>query len=378
MSYSRWTNCPPRAPPSDSQAVYGSFDHMILLLGRVADFTVRDRKRKLQKMQATGGQWRPPHGMQMGPAAARGSTNLQPPGGPTPSPSSHGTPSPPRMPDFFGMAPSSAQTSMPSSYSQYAPRPASVSPAWTDHIDLELKTKAALQEWEQIRSALHHFKSTLGRDFQPLEERSFQTPFGPALIYRSYDISCFWSYYQLTMIVLARAHPDMPPHAQVAAGVAAHQTREFANDIGRAAAGITIPPEQEIMSPRLMAAITDHALPMFFAGVQYQSAHQRDWLVTRMYDVERRCGFASAGTMALGCQGAWLKAHEAGRGPPHELRFNTQRADDPLFRTSARDQGRSGPLEPEADDDTDRRLVKVKPQARMHWAIGILGEEDDG
>jgi len=271
------------------------------------------------------------------------------------------------------MAPVPPQTGMPSSYSQCAPRTTSVAPPWTDHSDLELKTKAAVEEWEQIRSALQHFRSILGPDFQPLEKRSFQTPFGSALIYRSYDISCFWSYYYLTMIVLVRAHPDMPPHAQVAAGVAAYQTRQYTNDVGRAAAGITIPPEQGTMSPSLMAAITDHTLPLFFAGVQYQSPQQREWLVTRMYDVERRCGFASAGLMALGCQGSWIKAHEAGRGPPHELRFNTQEA-----RAAVRDRGRRGPSESEVDDDTDRRFVTVRPQTRMHWAIGILGEEDDG
>ncbi|GAB7346037.1 hypothetical protein MBLNU457_4806t1 [Dothideomycetes sp. NU457] len=380
MPYSRWTNCPPRAPPGDPQASYGSFDHVLLLLGRVADFTVRDRKRKLQKMQATGGHWRPPPGMQMGPAPPAGSASVRPPGGPTPSPSSQGTPSPPRMPDFFGMAPVPPQSGMPSSYSQHALRTASVSPIQTDHVDLELKTRAALNEWEQIRNAVLHFRSTLGPDYQPLETRSFQTPFGPALVYRSYDISCLWSYYFLTMIVLVRAHPDMPPHAQVAAGVAAYQTREFANDIGRAAAAFTLPPEQEIMTPTLMAAITDHSLPMFFAGVQYQSPLQREWLVTRMYDVERRCGFASAGTMALGCQGAWIKAFEAGRGPPHEMRFNVHRVEDHFLRTSARDQGRYGTIDPEAEEDdcTDRRFVKVKPEARMHWGIGLLGTEDDG
>jgi len=377
MSYSRWTNCPPRAPIGDPQAVYGSLDYLMLLLGRIADFTVRDRKRKLQKIQATGGQWRPAPGMQMGPSPPARGANPQPTSGPTPSPSSQGTPSPPRMPDFFGMAPVPPQSGMPSSYGQHASKSASVSPSWTSHDGLEMKTKAALEEWEQIRTALLHFRSVLGPHFQPLEGRTFETPFGPALLYRNYDIGCFWSYYFLSMIVLIRAHPDMPPHAQVAAGVAAYQTREFANDIGRAAAGITVPPEQETMSPSLMATITEHTLPMFFSGVQYQSPHQREWLVTRMFDVERRCGFATAGTMALGCQRAWIKAHEMGRGPPHELRINPQAMGQRVIGVQLSIRGRELPPSM-VDDNTDRRFVAVKPQTRLHWAIGILGEEDDG
>lgn len=46
-------------------AIYGTHDHLILLFARLADFNARDRKRKIKVMEANGGQWRPPPGMNM-------------------------------------------------------------------------------------------------------------------------------------------------------------------------------------------------------------------------------------------------------------------------------------------------------------------------
>ena len=40
-------------------AVHGSFDHLVLLLGRIADFSSKDRERKLKQIQANGGRWKP-------------------------------------------------------------------------------------------------------------------------------------------------------------------------------------------------------------------------------------------------------------------------------------------------------------------------------
>jgi len=53
--YRKWSDCPPRAPLGRSDALFGSHDHVILLLGRIADFTVQDRKRKLRQIDSDGG-----------------------------------------------------------------------------------------------------------------------------------------------------------------------------------------------------------------------------------------------------------------------------------------------------------------------------------
>lgn len=256
-----------------------------------------------------------------------------------------------------------------------------MSPAWTTQVDFESMTNAAVGEWDQIRLAMGHFRSILGPAFDGRESNAIQTPFGPALIYRSYDISCFWSYFNLAMIALIRAHPDMPPHAQVACGVAAFQTREYANNIGRTAAGIVVPPEEESLSPGLMAAITEHSLPLFIAGVQYQNPQQRDWLLTRLFEVDRRCGFASAGIMAYGCQTSWIKAYEMGRGPPHTRRFDSSPTDE---RSSGSENMTERPKPPRREppvpsmvDVTDRQYISVFNQTRLHYAVGLLGTEED-
>src|SRR6266571_7993391 len=67
MDYSRWSDCPPRAPMGRADAIYATHDHVILILGRIADFAAKDRERKIKAVEANGGQWRPTPGMPMGP-----------------------------------------------------------------------------------------------------------------------------------------------------------------------------------------------------------------------------------------------------------------------------------------------------------------------
>lgn len=55
----RWDAVPPRAGLGKADAIYGSWDHLVLLMARMMDFGYRDRKRKLQSLEATGGDWRP-------------------------------------------------------------------------------------------------------------------------------------------------------------------------------------------------------------------------------------------------------------------------------------------------------------------------------
>ena len=52
LNYDRWSHCPPRAPIGRRDAVHGTFDHLVLLLGRLSDFASKDLKRKKRAMGA--------------------------------------------------------------------------------------------------------------------------------------------------------------------------------------------------------------------------------------------------------------------------------------------------------------------------------------
>lgn len=365
MDFSRWSNCPPRAPLGKIDAIYGTFDHLVLLLGRIADFSARDRVRKLKQMESTGGQWRPAPGMNI-PR-------------PTPSPPAN---SQPPMPMFYGMAPPPrSNVQMPSSYTPlYNGVPESHNPYPTNTMDYDLKaaTQTALEEYGRIREALHTFATSLGEAFEPLSseyQAPLDTPFGPALFYRSYDIGCLWSIYNMATIIAIRAHPHMPPASHTAAGVAAHETAFFANEIGRIAAGIVPGPPDQPLNPSLGATLCESCLPSFFAAVQYQDPRQRRETVTRIYSIARRTGWGSAELIANGCETSWVKAAAMGRGPPYQRIARPEYSDDPRLNGSWE---RMDPnAMPEIRDERDRRLVKVSENARLNWAIGVMGIEDD-
>lgn len=422
MDYSRWTNCPPRAPLAKPDAVYGSFDHIILLLGRIAEFASRDRKRKLKAMEANGGVWKPPPGMPLGP-----------PGGPPRPPGPPGAPSmqaeagmggqmpqkmtqlpmngqsmasqqgqhppgprgppqmPPQMPTFYGMAPPPRRTSMPSSYQphlqqSHTPHAYTHSNHFAPHAqtdppyDLRTATKEAEAEWGALRAALHKLETLLlaAPTFQALRPEHHppvDSPFGHALLYRSYDISCLWLIVHMASIICLRSAPGMPPAAHMAAGFAAQQTAHHAQSIGRIAAGVFPPPQHQPLSPSLGAAMCECSVPLFFAGVQYRDPAQREWTVRRLFDVDLKCGWATAGVIAEGCQTSWVKAAAMGRGPPWE-RIRRERMTD---ERGSGEQG--GMVVGEAgvgeDSERDRRFVHSKALTRLHWGIGIIGMEED-
>ena len=417
--FRRWSDCPPRAPIGRPDAVVGTSDHLFLLLARVADFAARDRERKLKVLAANGGVWRPPQG----PPPSAGEV-------PPPTPSSmvsnmSGTPmsssnaqdkrpGPPGIPmpqmPFYGMAPSS-EVRMPSSYasrqdpSTYHPQSPPQSPD-SSNYDIGAATTSANAEWASIQAALSSFPNHLGPHFQPLtaeEQPPLETPFGLALTYRSFDIACTWAVYHMTQIILLRSHPSMPAAAMLAQGVAAAQTAAHALTVGRIAAGIVPDPMPAQLNAGLGAALTESTMPLFFAGVQYREYAQREWLVTRIRGIEVRTGWASAGLIADGCEKAWVKAYEAGRGPRWEpmgmaaenamderrhwaTGYRWYRADGTIMGRQD-GMGRAGEGEGAAvggqmhdgqdPDQTDRRLLRTSERARLHWAVGIMGMEDD-
>lgn len=367
-------------------AVYGSFDHLILLLGRIADFASKDRVRKLRQMALQGGQWVPAPGMNIprppqpppgagpgapGQAGQAGQAGPQgPPRGPPPAP-----------PTFFGMAPPPrSNVQMPSSYN---PVHQSASPEETEspeELDLKAATSAALVEYGRIRAALKAFAAALsGEAFQQLDadmQTPVPTPFGPALFYRSYDISCLWAIYNMCEIIAIRSHPHMHPAAHAAAGLAAKDTAYYAEQVGRIAAGIVPGPANEPLNPTLGSSLCESCMPSFFAAIQYQRPDQRHHTVMRIYGIAVRTGWGSAELIGKGIETSWVKAGEMGRGPPYQRVEMPRHSDDP--RLNHRWELRADPnANPEEMEDSDRRLVTVKANARLNWAIGVIGMEDD-
>ncbi|KAF2748876.1 hypothetical protein M011DRAFT_518479 [Sporormia fimetaria CBS 119925] len=428
MDYRRWPDCPPRAPFGRIDALFGSQDHVILLLGRIADFLVRDRSRKIRQIEANGGHWRPAPGTPgigpMGPPqqGGRGQTSPsqprgppahmqgpppgwrgpQPPGAPMggggdmPGPSSQRPPTGPPStagPGFYGMAPSSGPSSLPSSYTNpnaTTPKPQSAPTNPPDDIpDLAAACQAALNEWNTIFHAHATVASLLSRnpDFAPLtadlHPSISTTPFGPALVYRSFDISVLWMLLHLAQILLLRSHPGMPPASMVAAAVGAPATQPYAILIGRIVAGLPLPSPRANtqLTPSLGGAHIESGICLFFAGVQYQDPKQREWLIERLLEVDRQTGWASAGVIARSCETAWERAAEAGRGPPYGPRRTNRFGDDRSAEKQPTNTEGDGSLAThrKADnwDENERRFVVRHRKGYLPWAMNLLADEED-
>ncbi|KAH5089444.1 hypothetical protein HBH72_229680 [Parastagonospora nodorum] len=452
LPYRKWSDCPPRAPLGRADALYGTHDHMILLIGRITDFTVQDRARKIRQVDADGS-WRPRPGMpgfgSMGPPPSTanassggqpptsnksmgppsnmkgppsGWTGPPPPGWKRPSPPGFGRgqgapsaptdnssqgrepsrgPPPPAMPEFLGMAPSGPHAPLSSTYANpnYQRSPPTPSAPHPKYADLPAAYQAAMEEWETITAAHNTVSSILTNteSFAPLPPDTYppvpggtgnMTPFGPALIHRSYDISIIWCLLHLAKIMLLRSHPAMPPAAQMAAGVGAPATKTYAMLIGRITAGMQLPAGEDL-SPSLGAVLTESSLSLFFAGVQYQAPAQREWLITRLVDVDRRTGWASAGIIAQGCETAWDRAAAMGRGPPYKRRLKRVGEEGPLLKEDKvaevpRDRlyedeedaslQRGGPIGGGQGNRERGFVVKNRPGT---WAMNLLGTEED-
>jgi hypothetical protein len=204
-----------------------------------------------------------------------------------------------------------------------ASSPPSGATQYRTDADLDTRTVEALREWEQIQLAFDEIKKHFGPDFEPLGADIYPsqppTPFGPAAHYRTYSIAGIWMNYYLGLIVLHRAHPKMPPVAMLAAGMSAKTTMPWAFELGRIAAGL----EENIthfkvVSTLMGAALIESAFPLFVAGVQFQGDAQRHWLIRRLRDIARLTGWQSAHQIADGCESAWSKAAQLGRGPPYK------------------------------------------------------------
>lgn len=313
MPFARWTDCPPRGPvnPPDGD-IMGAHDHLYLLIGRAADFNVRDRRRKLHAMASNRGKWGPP-GAQFG-QAGQASTNS-----PTPANSS---PTSPTMPNFFGMAPIGPNAAMPTSYNTGNKAPASESPEGDRFIDFAAATEEAVEEWTDIMVALDQIESLLQGMYQPINPphhlQGHESPFGPSIFYSSLDIACIWATIHAARIYLNRSHPNMPPQAQIATPYAAKQNVPYVDLIGRICGGVMAIKNTGAATPEVAAALTDLNLALFIAGIQLVVPAQRDWVVSVLMDIEQSFAFRTSKVIARGCQVTWYNMGMAGRGPVYD------------------------------------------------------------
>ncbi|KAE8161656.1 hypothetical protein BDV40DRAFT_179994 [Aspergillus tamarii] len=418
MPSSQWGQCPPRAGLGRLDAIYGSADHLWLLLARVATYGIRDRKRKLATMAATGSNWRPgpglskfmarfakvppdaqnrptsssssstspafsgvPAGAQAHGANSAGSSPWSGGGSeksvtgksPEPRQSHNNSPGPqPGAPPMYGMVPASGPKRLPLAFAEATAQAGSVGQG--DDDSETLSYSEAEQEWESILAAFETFAHALGPYFRPLPSDSappISTVFGPALQYRTHTIAVIWGYYYIGRILLHRMHPCMPPAMMVAAGVAAPTTAEFSQIIGKIAAGIYYPQlfnlEAGSLSPTLGSCLIEITVPIFFAAVQFTDSAQREWTVTKLRTVSRLTGWKASDAIVHGCESAWRVAAKQGRGPPYHQQAEAVTHQSPAWMSATESQ---------ANENSERRFVKVKPPY-ARYAMGILSLEDD-
>lgn len=438
MPYYMQCQSPPRAGIGRIDAIYGSADHLWLLLARVTDFGYRDRKRKLRSLRAAGTDWKPtpamfkfmgrfsrgdPSKMKGPPGVAPGGPSPPGPmGGPPPagsgpppgpprgsgppssssggSPGQRDSPPGPDGPPMYGMMPPQGPTRLPSGFAD-GRRDQQDSPE-EDEVSDDFTYTAAEHEWEEILVAMDLFAKALGRDFEPLPAdvtQSISTPFGPALQYRTHTIAVIWGFYYAGRILLHRLHPSMPPAMMMAAGVAAPTTAEYAQIIGRINGGIYYPQRYNLeagsLSPTLGSSLTEMTMPMFFAAVQFMDPAQRGWTIAKLRDVSRLTGWKTSDAIASGCEKAWIVAAKHGRGPPYEKSFDSdrQRAIHVSFEVQSSFQSGGSycawhadiflqPLDLLARDrntqySDDRRFVTVEAPDRAYLAMGLLSLEGD-
>jgi hypothetical protein len=130
------------------------------------------------------------------------------------------------------------------------------------------------------------------------------------------------------------------------------------------------------LNPSLGATLCEVTLALFFAGVQYREPQQRSWLVKRVRELEALTGWASVGMIAQGCETAWEKAWQAGRGPPYtrtapQWHFGMRSAfGKPLEMSGLKDNE----FQPEGESQRGR---ETNPGWRVQFAMGLLSGQDD-
>lgn len=72
----------------------------------------------------------------------------------------------------------------------------------------------------------------------------------------------------------------------------------------------------------------------------------------------------------MGCESSWVKAAEAGRGPPY-TRTTVQTIDQKIWYTARRR------IDTVLQERQDRHKLLVAKTDRVHYALGLIGFEED-
>ena len=395
LPYDRWVTCPPRGPIGRIDAVYGTLDHVHLILGRIGDFAGKDLQRKRKAMRMNGGSWRPPPGMFPGPPGGG------PPGGPPPQGSSQipamgsqrppmpGAPggAPPPQPSFYGMMPDQGTSyDLPEGFASAPRENIYIPPSPDDNFELAAATVAAEEEWKGIQKALTIFETSLGPSFAPLSADAgpvIATPFGLALQYRTYPIALCWIHFYMGRIVAARTHPSMPPASMMASGVAASQTAQWANTIGRIVFGMQTPADDQPLNPAFGGALAETMLSLFVAGVQFMDPHQRTYTIERLQLIAERVGHDSAALIAAGLEKVWVKQAEMGRGPKYVpmVKIHDEHGKGVKFESVAKAKIPYTPMQGKPRGDRDAAGEKKGSVFLQHdtkeFAAGLMSLEED-
>lgn len=342
---------------------YGTYDHLILLLGRLASFASKDLSRKRKEHRSKGG----------------GSFK----GGSSPS-------------QFPGIVPTLGRF--------HAPMGFAASTTYFDDSDSPGDTASpesnemAEQTWEGIRQAFETFENHLDARFKPLSSEfaeRWDTPFGTALQFRTYSVAGIWMNYYMGLIHLYRSRPNMPPAAMQAAGMAAPSTAGYAIQIGRIAAGLTddLSSKRDI-STTLAAALIESSFCLFVAAVQVrapwmrfqwsnllpwltysvqlQDNSQRCWVIQRVFDVVRLTGWQTARKIAVGCESAWIKVAQLGHGPQYRRPQHLEDVPQSVWMNPRKLDQRLR----EFEKTEDTRLV-LRQSEQTSFALGLLCVEQD-
>ncbi|CAG8961002.1 hypothetical protein HYFRA_00002542 [Hymenoscyphus fraxineus] len=375
MDYELWAGCPPRAPIGRLNEAYGTYDHVILLMGRLADFAAKDVKRKRLAMKANGG-YRPPYPF-----------NQQHNGGEFQGHAAPNQPPPqqasPQMPGFDGLLPV-IKPQLPMGFPGYVSDDGSTQSHRGGEPDLAAQLAEAEEEWQAIRNGFSILEDHFGEDLQALGPEfstPIQSPFGTALQYRTYGIAGIWMSFHMGVIVCHRTHPSMPPAAMMAQGIAARQTAYHANEIGRIMSGIA--PDCDIaleVNPRVAGALMESTFGIFIAAVQYQDTHQRRATINHLRHVARLTGWQTAIATANGLETTWTKAAEMGRGAPYTACENLINVARKHTRGDSSAEllniGRRIDRAFEGRTGEEKRAI-LSSGSRAHYALGVLGLESD-
>ncbi|KAK5954982.1 hypothetical protein OHC33_003661 [Knufia fluminis] len=407
LSYDKWRYFPPRGKIGSAESVYATMDHLLLVLGRLADFGAKDRVRKQQKITASGGNWtpdpqyfampqrRPTAERSFGPGHATLHTDTanRPSANEgrarAPRTSNNQTRSKRAPPMFYGMMPSPKIP--PSMLSEFhimdtelrrSSRSDMPKPRKSDDVGIEMQTKHALAEYLAIAEGLEIWEKSLNHEFEAWQPPALSTnaPFTPALRYADPTIACMWAFYHFGRILLRRYHPASPPAMMMSAAVNSPFTNEDAQAIGRINAGL-LESQAELAkagstNPTLVAALQELTFPLMFAGVQYQDPAQRSWTIDNLLDVARDSGWKSAFSVASALETAWTAQGGYERTLKRRSPTDAKRYDAVL---SASGDAAVTPEEQHENrfDSHDRRLIDRFSDLRAYWAIGVISTSDD-